>query len=157
MPERPNWAEKVTAIATAIAAIGAIAIPIVIEKNAKATRTVQTVNEAGRLIDATVSKKEEIDEKYGKENKERFTPDYIIRHRAELEPLVFRLLNEYDGLCAGVGLDVLNEEIFLRFRGGALAQSWADYHDFIIGQRAISANAWGECDAIIDRYNESQK
>lgn len=161
MPENSRWPEKTTAIATVLAAIatvvGAIWIPIAIDKNAKTTRSVEIVGKAGRIIDKIVADKKKIDEDNKVPQEKQYSPDYINKYENKVQSLVFQLLNEYDGLCSAVDLDVIRADVFFKFRGDALTDTFRDYQAYIQAQRKDSKNAWTECDRIICRYAQAAK
>ena len=77
----PEWREdrwkSIEVASTLVMAAAAVSIPLVLDRNARDTRTLEALNEAGHRISQVATTKKELDKKNGKVEPEKFSYSYI--------------------------------------------------------------------------------
>lgn len=148
----PSWREErwkaLEVAATLLTAAAAVSIPLVLDRNARDTRTLELLNEASRKISEAAGDKDKFDKANGKVDAAKFKFDYI-NSSAEVKKAVFIILNEYDYICLGANQRLFSNAIVKNLRWDALDQTWIDYHDYIAEHRKAGnskAEAWIQCD-----------
>jgi len=148
---RPERWKAVEMGAATVMAAAAVSIPLVLDRNARDTRTLELLNDAGRKIGEAVVEKDKLDLENKKEDNAKFAYDYITS-QPKVKTLVYRILNEYDYICLGGNEGLFSNTIIKSLRWDALDQTWKDYRDYIAKHRAFGgsrAEAWIECDRWI--------
>jgi hypothetical protein len=153
----PEWREDrwkcIEVASTLVMAAAAVSIPLVLDRNARDTRTLEALNEAGHKIAQAATEKKELDKQNGKVEPEKFSYSYISSDIA-VEAAVFSILNEYDYVCLGGNQRLFSNAIIKRLRWDALNQTWKDYHDYIAEYRkggGSKTDAWKQCDAWLNK------
>jgi len=148
----PSWREqRWTAIqvsASVVTAAAALSIPLVLDRNARDTRTLDVLNDINRTVGKAIATKIRIDNNNKKSRPETYDYSYITNDAA-IQGLVFKILNEYDYICLGGNEKLLSNTIIKRLRFDALNQTWSDYGPYMKAHRDSSpsrAAAWIECD-----------
>jgi hypothetical protein len=104
------------------------------------------MNDLDWRIADLVSQKIQLDDKKQKYETERFEYEYISQN-ADVESVVFKLLNGYDYVCLGGNKNLFNNNIMKDMRGDALKSTWEQYKSYIDTYRnQQKTNAWRECD-----------
>jgi hypothetical protein len=147
--------------AAVVGALAALSIPFAIQRAATTTRTAEQVNEVARIIDDMVEKKVQRDRQNNKSPAatEVFSPEYVNNADNGVRGFVFKILNEYEYICAGANLGIFREDVIIKIRGDGLMQTWKTYAEFITHRRKLpeGKNAWNECDSIKEKIEATQK
>lgn len=148
----PAWREdrwkSIEVASTLVMAAAAVSIPLVLDRNARDTRTLEALNEAGHKIAQVATKKKELDKQNGKVEPEKFSYSYVSSN-LDVEAAVFSILNEYDYVCLGGNQQLFSNAIIKRLRWDALDQTWRDYRDYMTEYRKggeSKKDAWKQCD-----------
>jgi hypothetical protein len=149
----PEWHvarwKAIEVVATLVMAAAAVSIPLVLDRSARDTRTLELLNEASRRIAEAAGKKDELDIRNRMTGVARFSYDYISNN-PDVRTAVFNILNEYEYICLGGNQGLFSNSIIENLRWSALDQTWKDYHDYIGQHRKAGgsrAEAWIQCDA----------
>jgi len=147
-----RWREKpltgVQIAAALVTSAAAVSIPLVLQRDARDTRTLELVNEVSRKIAEAVSRKDELDIKNGKSESDRYGYDYVSSDR-NVSQAVFQILNEYEYICLGANQNLFSNVIIRSLRWDALDQTWRDYSGYIAQHRrggGSKAEAWIQCE-----------
>lgn len=149
----PKWRTDpwggISAAATLITAGAAISIPLIIDSNARATRTLDQLNDLDRKLVEALTIKQTNDKANNRSEKARYDPGYIKGNPA-VEGAVYRILNDYEYVCLGSNKGLFISDIVKSLRWDALASTWVDYRTFIDQHRKEDVprqgQAWTECD-----------
>jgi hypothetical protein len=148
----PAWRENrwavINVVASLVTAAAAVSIPLVLNRNARETRTLELLNEANHTIGTAAADKARLDAAKQKSGTERFQYAYISSE-PEVRSAVYRILNEYDYVCLGGNENLFSNTIIRRLRWDALDKTWNDYHEYILAHRnsgPAEKEAWIECD-----------
>jgi hypothetical protein len=149
--ERWKVLEVLTAIGALGTAVGAIAIPIVLDASTEKrhatevdTRTLQMLNDTNREIARILRRQSMLLHAAGDPVLKNF--EDITRDR-DIHDTVKGMLNEYDYICLGGNKNLLNSRIMQDLRGHAIRATWKKYQNYIVKYRdTIDKDAWIECD-----------
>ena len=144
-----------SAVSTLVAAIAAIAIPVVLyrwsklqskqsEKREIETRTLNEMNILNRQANRVVT------EIMKRSNGPQDLTYEKISGNAELEGFVFELLNQYNYVCLGANKGIFASHIILDLRGNALKRTREQYDGYIKEYRVqYDKEAWIEIDNFL--------
>jgi hypothetical protein len=148
-----TWTDILSAVSTSVAALAAIAIPIVLYRWAK----LQNEHSEKREIESrTLNEIDKLDSRVNravteimKRTKDDFTYDKISGD-AELEGFVFELLNQYAYVCLGANKGLFSKHIIMELRGNALRKTKEQYVQYIgVYRSKHDAEAWIDIDTFL--------
>ena len=136
--------------ASLMIAVATVSIPLVLDRNARAARTMDVLDEVDKYISEAVLKKIVLDTKNNKKKSAVYDPAYIdAEGNSDVQNLVYGILNKYAYLCTGANMDIFSSDTIKRLRSHALDQTWKDYRRYIDNYRRSGEDredAWAECD-----------
>jgi hypothetical protein len=123
-----------SAAAAIITAGAAISIPMIIDNNARATRTLDQLNDLDRKIVEALTVKQRKDRINNRTYIDMYDPAYI-KSDPEIQESVYCILNDYEYICLGANNGLFINDVIKYLRWDALASTWVDYRPFITSHR----------------------
>jgi hypothetical protein len=157
---RDEWPEHhwkmLEVLALMNTAAAAIAIPIILERAAiqrhhteVATRTLLMMNEVNREIGKILTGYPTL--RTARSDDAKFTYD-VLSKDPQVNGQLINLLNEYEYVCLGGNMKLLDAETMSGLRGYAIRDTWNQFKNYIQGRRADRKDkkVWNECEDWLD-------